>query len=854
MALSAKLQIDGSGRVFPPYDRSGSTHGSPNERRPEDVESLWGVDAVRSLSIRSRRSHIGGHLRRPVALLLICGLASLTAPAATAQAGDAQPPALIVAPTQDEQIDVPTGQSISALGGTLPQDPTLAADQLVALITGPVSTQSATAVAELLRRAAIPIVTTDGAVIGAPSDITLGGDPIYAEFTVQLARSVRNGTSYDASQLANLLVPRIFQFDDGESLPPDDLVAAMGEWGKDPGAPVESQVAGAAFRALSASRGDILFGQGFGNPQFDLLQTTLLLAHASGDTTGRFSASGTTDGRSRALAGGLAASDANPCATPEEPVPGTNGVLKQQVKSVIKSTLPKAAQGHFSSSFDAVDTGLSVISMILLLTGAKLDLEADKDTTHFKHSSNDDGQRVKMTSIASFDPVIAANNEAVKCFALAGISMPPAGFIKGFRIRWTLDQDKGFYPQHAGGYASKPFLDDKYLEPINPDTYKIDSCGSCGELTDNNGESHLTLAPPRELKPGEGAELYGVVRVKAAMDKDDIPRFIKLSDFTGLASIAALPEYWALKRLIDIGINAITRAGLPSQSKLIYVEYHGKNMYRVQGTVSTKLPGAGSMFPSIDIMLDLYTCTGLRDPNVLWKGKGGVTNEDIGSLAKVAGAFAGMFSQMTLEPAAARSEAAKFAKTVANAERDAAGQKPFKDPLDAQPDPLQSAPLFGAAGSYHDDFTINSDVSLTGTMTISNVPPAHLFDDGIAEKHIDGVVGDVLIKLGGEGLDQPQLGLERSAYAPGLGRPRRKVSGRQQGRLRIRLRAVNDVRRVTLLCATSIVVAILGLSAIVNAARPNPQPVAEPGEACRRPPSSHPDRAGGSHRRCLGPS
>ncbi len=699
-----------------------------------------------------------GRLRARLFVTLWVGVMVLAGPAAAVEAAAPVPPAFIVAPIQDEQIDMPTAQSIAELGQSISSDPTLAADQLVALITGPDATQAATAVAELLRRAAFPIVTTDGGIIGAPSNITLGGDTIYADFTVEMARSARGGATYDAGQLASLLVPDIFKFDSGGSLDPALLVAAMGKWGKDAGSPPESQIAGAAFRALSATRGDILFGQTAQDPRFDLLQTALLIGQASGGETARFSGTSTSQSGNVSTIAGIQLAEDLDC--PVFPSQTAKDLLKQVIKQDIRDVLPKILQGGFGYGFDGIDKGESIINMVLLLAGATLTLDPDKTETHFKTSPSDLQQAVTLTAHASYEPQIAVSNGAVKCWALAGLNAPGPQDLPGYRIRWRLAQDLGFYSRCYGAYQCPWFLQGKYLAPTERDSNKLDDCpGSCGELTNGDGESTLKLVPPRELKPNEGSRLYGAVRVYAVMDPKDIPEFLKLSDLTGIELVVSRPYYWALKRLIDLTIGEITHIGLPTRSTVIYVEYDGKNMYRAQGTTTTAMLGLGGLYPNVDISLDMYTCTGLRHPALEWKGKGGITNEDIGALARASAAFAAMFARLQNEPAAARAQANSWVNAVTQAERDTANQKPFEDPLTAQPDPLKSAPYGpAAAGSYHDDFTITSDAALNATMTVSNVPPTHQFEDGWAEKHVNGVVGDVLLKIGSESLDQPQYG------------------------------------------------------------------------------------------------
>jgi hypothetical protein len=167
----------------------------------------------------------------------------------------------------------------------------------------------------------------------------------------------------------------------------------------------------------------------------------------------------------------------------------------------------------------------------------------------------------------------------------------------GFRVRWSLAQT------HGRGHQGK------YLSVVPADSRKLDSCGSCGEVTGPSGGSTLELYPPVERQPGVGVELKGYAVVTASLDKDDFP--FKLKDLLGLRN----PADFAASKAWDLAISALQRAGLPSQTRTIRVGYHGAEIYIARGQKAVFL-----VFANAPVLLDAYTCEGL---NGRWQGIGG---------------------------------------------------------------------------------------------------------------------------------------------------------------------------------------------------------------------------------------
>jgi hypothetical protein len=94
------------------------------------------------------------------------------------------------------------------------------------------------------------------------------------------------------------------------------------------------------------------------------------------------------------------------------------------------------------------------------------------------------------------------------------------------------------------------------------------------------------------------------------------------------------PAKFVAAKTWDLAISAISRAGLPSQSLNIRVDYHGTEIYIARGKTDLFL-----YLITAPVELDVYTCEGLDG---LWQGRGGLGGNKKTVLAapleKIAGA------------------------------------------------------------------------------------------------------------------------------------------------------------------------------------------------------------------------
>lgn len=484
-------------------------------------------------------------------------------------------------------------------------DPVKTAHDLIEQVYGPDETQAQTAVSELLRLAGIPLVSIEGPVVALPDGLVLEDVAVYSELIPDLVRAVRRGDSYSPIELAELL------FEVGVSDEPiaeETLVAGLGQWGKSPQSPVESQFAGAVVRGLAGRRLQVLYrGADLTQLSFDPLQTLLILAHATSNA--RPVAAAPTSSMWDKIFGVQVVyaqtGSAGPCDSLDKALT-PNGQVQETITKVVKDeiidswkefALSESAREALGKAGAVHEKGSAVLNILLLLMGAQIEVSDNKGgQTHFKHEAGDRSKHVEVRAVAYFDSNIA--KQKVTCYKLAGVDVPPPGPLKGFKVRWSIDQMQG------EGYQGK------YLAAVSSDSQKIGGCGTCGETTGDNGTSTIELFPPVEENPGLGAELFGKVSVKASLDKADFP--FKLSDLLGLKN----PGGFAVGKTWDLAVSAISRAGLPSSYHSIQVKYHGSEIYTSRGKSPLFL-----FYIIAPVELDIYTCEGLEGN---WHGTGGL--------------------------------------------------------------------------------------------------------------------------------------------------------------------------------------------------------------------------------------
>ncbi|MBZ0281449.1 MAG: hypothetical protein K8L97_11975 [Anaerolineae bacterium] len=471
---------------------------------------------------------------------------------------------------------------------------------------------------ELLRLSAVPIVSPDGAVIALPDHLALEDAALYYDLVGELVTNTRNGDFYIPEQVTELIAALELLV---EVIPPEALVGGLGVWGKGADSPVEAQFAGGAVRALSATRQQVLYsGADMASLKIDPLQTILILAHLTETSQVIQPNPKAPDGHSRIYAQGddscvalkkvlegvpFQSEGANPGdAVNAGDKHGVIEGLRGELINAATGTLGEEAGGRVST---VIDRGTKGLNMLLLLMGAQLDLTADKTITHFKHAAGSRAEHVKLTATAWFNSTLA--QKVLTCYELAGLSVPPNGPLEGFKVRWSIDQPATGRIQEGGNFVTT----------ISADSNKIASCGTCGEVTGSNGISTLELYPRTERNPGVGEELFGKVHVYASLDKADFP--FKLADFLSFKDGVAGAGAFAATKLYDLLVNAMTRAGLPTKSLSIRVEYHGYEIYNVQGEGKVWL-----FYIELPVKVDLYTCTGLEGP---WIGEAGMPQWDV---------------------------------------------------------------------------------------------------------------------------------------------------------------------------------------------------------------------------------
>ena len=400
------------------------------------------------------------------------------------------------------------------------------------------------------------------------------------------------------------------------------VMTTLSGWGKGEGDNPVFVSAAASVRALSARRGQVLYPDADPEATFlDPLQTVLLLAHI----TSRFgvvksakpqaTALGLFDrllGTGTAYAASAADDeDKGPCEalntlfdTDNAVVKADSDFLRGELKNqAVDAVLKGGAKEVFEKATEAWGKAGSALSAIMLMLGARLTLTSDKSLTHFKHQAGSKAEHVMLTAKAEFDLKIAAAK--LECYSLAGVSIPKAGPLEGFTIKWSAEQDqRGSFTK--GGSA--------YLQTVHADLDKIEHGGK----TNKEGISTLEVMPPAERPPGGGEKLTGSATFTAKLDKESFP--LELGD---LFSVLGSPFGFVIAKSFDIVKDVLTRTGLPSQSITIDVEYHGSDIIIAKGHATIEL----FLVQIPDAYVDLVSCTGIGGPFTGTGGFGGTVTE-----------------------------------------------------------------------------------------------------------------------------------------------------------------------------------------------------------------------------------
>ena len=564
-----------------------------------------------SLGRRRTAGPPGAHGRttRPVAMLLAVVMAIGS----------------VAACTDDDAAD--DGEPLSAerlrtvmteLAAGLPAEPTAAMEHLVSQIHNGSAETAQAAVAEILRRSGIPIVTGDGPVAAVPDDLMIYEVPVYAEFIPVLTEAVRAADRYSVEQFATIL--QVLGITT-EPLGFAELAGAVADWGKGTDDHAIFVSAAAAVRALGAARGELLYATA--DPEavyLDPLQTVVLLAHAGGRffevKEGAQAALGAPAGPSfldKMLGGVAYAAPAGLCSLLSElrkqsdPIVSANanflrGELQDRLRSIVMDPADKAGFDKASAARGILATA---VNSILLMLGARLSLSVDKPETHFKHQAGTRDEHVTVTATATFD--IEATAYKLECYSLAGVEMPKAGPLQGFTVRWETSQPRATRIQEGS----------RLLSAVSADSSKFHDGGTTGP----DGKTTLELMPPVERPAGEGAELSGRVIVTAALDKEQFP--FKLDDLWGVAKEAGGVAGgtsdgmgFAVVKSYELIAELLTKAGLPTQSIPVNVTYHGSDIVIAKGESSVNL----LVVELPRVYVDLVSCAGVEGP---YTGTGG---------------------------------------------------------------------------------------------------------------------------------------------------------------------------------------------------------------------------------------
>ncbi len=522
--------------------------------------------------------------------------------------------------------------AIQAVSATLPADAGIAAEQLVGAILADDTADAVASTAELLRRSGHPIVSVDGRIIAMPDEAALIDMPLYAEFIPLLTTATRAGDRFTLEEFATLLTAVTLTEADAA---PAEIAAAIGTWARASDAHAISRTAASAVRALSGHRGSVLYaGSDAGTDYLDPLQTVILLGHATSDV-GPVARDATPTPSASAAAGpgiidwllGVQPAHAAPAGLCGEiskflssgDKPGdkvvddtTKGRLKDHLAQEL---LTEGGKEAFDKASEAAGRAGAAASAIMLMLGSRLELTADKMSTHFKHTAGSRAEHIVVTATAVFDPGFAL--ETIECFVLAGMDVPKPGPMPGMTIRWDTQQPL------AGDYKKGGA---QLLNTVSADSVKM----LRGAKTGDDGKATLELKPPVEDPAGVGKKITAKAIVIAKLDKERFP--VELGDAMGLLTGAVT---FAIGKTFELLKDLLVKVGLPSQAIALEVDYHGIDIIVAKGENSVNLILAD--IPRVYV--DLVSCAGEAGPFVGSAGYDGVTSS---GMLKAAGAITGV--------------------------------------------------------------------------------------------------------------------------------------------------------------------------------------------------------------------
>jgi len=226
--------------------------------------------------------------------------------------------------------------------------------------------------------------------------------------------------------------------------------------------------------------------------------------------------------------------------------------LKDYATDTVGSAFGDAAKDALKGFLKGVDLTGDGLSLALLLAG--LDLFVSDDTNseaHYRHREPAPKTYRYVAAVSFRSPF---PDELIPCLGLAGVKLPPNGPLQGWLVKWKIEEDGD------------------HVQPVDKsEQQKVDTCGTCGEVTGPNGLSTLKVQLRWELgcpsestcgtvsSQGRAGEAIGIAQL--APDPNSLP--VKLSDLFNLPKAAG-------KLLIDM----VKNMQLPSAHHKVGISWH----------------------------------------------------------------------------------------------------------------------------------------------------------------------------------------------------------------------------------------------------------------------------------------
>ena len=511
-----------------------------------------------------------------------------------------------------------------------PEDPRATAEALVhRAVSAPNVVAATGALAELLRRSGLPIVSVDGSLIGLPDRAGYPDAMVEIELLSGVARQLRSGATFTFADLADVF-PVLEITKQVPSWPAVSLL--LGSYGKGE-VPAFVATAGAAIRALGAERATPLDPFAPDEEQLlDSVQMMIIVTHLGLAPTLRSDA--TSFGPARAPRGGIAERCANLVDSFKnlDSMPEGVKALFEGVKSTFDSIFEMMGEeldaavekgilrgwqksaldgfGLLNNAFSKSRLAAKYLSLLLFVDGARLRVEGT-EATHYKHRDGETGRNVRVVANLSFHGEF--DKRELPCFNLAGFEIPPDGPMSGQTIEWSFDQENR--PTRGGNSPA-------HLVPLKGARKAGDALTS---QTDGEGFTSIELTPPVENFPGEGEEHRASVGVRAKFVRDEADW--EVGDFITALKGKGVPVATeaGIRKLTELSLNAM----LPISTHRVTVGYHGAEPLVVKGRVDQYFALA-YLIKGVEV--DLVSCNERTGP---WIGSATFGGTEIAAFGEI---------------------------------------------------------------------------------------------------------------------------------------------------------------------------------------------------------------------------